>query len=87
MAAGGVGELVESDTGALVKPGSVNALAEAIHGIYESDRMRLGANARRRVLGKYDWNLIIPELIAQYAGLFASRQRAELEAGLSYATD
>jgi alpha-1,6-mannosyltransferase len=87
MAAGGVSELLDSDTGLLVKPGSVTALEQGIRDLYDSDRMRLGANARRRVLEKYDWNLIIPQLIAQYANLFAARQRAELEAGLAYAVD
>jgi alpha-1,6-mannosyltransferase len=87
MAAGGVSELVDSNTGALVKPGSAAALAEGIRHLYHSERADLGANARRRVLEKYDWNLIIPQLIAQYGSLFATHQRAELEAGLSYAID
>ncbi len=86
MAAGGVAELVDSDTGLLVTPGNAKLLADAIHDVFESDRALLGANARRKVLEKYDWRLIIPQLIAQYASLFASRQRAELEAGLLYAT-
>lgn len=85
--AGGVSELVEHDTGLLVAPGSVTALMDGIAGIFEGDRALLGAAGRCRVLERYDWNLIIPQLIGHYAGLFAARERAELEAGLSYAAE
>ncbi|HEX2530498.1 MAG TPA: glycosyltransferase family 1 protein [Burkholderiaceae bacterium] len=87
VAAGGVGELVEPDAGLLVRPGSVAALTEGIAGIYQCDLAALGAGGRRKVLEKYDWNLIVPQLIAQYGSLFAARERAELEAGLTYAID
>jgi alpha-1,6-mannosyltransferase len=87
MDAGGVSELVDQDTGVLVSPGSASALAEGIEYAYTRDCAVLGAQARQKVLQCYDWNMIIPQLIAQYAHLFAARQRAELEAGLAYARE
>lgn len=87
MAAGGVAELIDSDTGLLVAPGSASALAEGIRRIYRSDLEWMGANGRRKVLEKYDWNIIIPQLMTRYASLFAAHRRAELEAGAAYAVD
>jgi alpha-1,6-mannosyltransferase len=87
MAAGGVAELIGSDTGLLVTPGSASALAEGIKRIYRSDLEWMGANGRRKVLEKYDWNIIIPQLMTRYASLFAVHRRAELEAGAAYAVD
>jgi alpha-1,6-mannosyltransferase len=85
VAAGGVGEMVDRDSGLLVRPGSATALADGIADIYGCDRERMGANGRRRTVGNCDWRLIVPQLVAQYAGLLAARERAELEAGLAYA--
>lgn len=87
VAAGGVAELVNSDTGLLVTPGSSRALAEGIRQIYKKNLQELGANGRRKVLEKYDWQMIIPQLMKQYASLFAAHQRVELEASASYAID
>lgn len=87
VAAGGVAELVTGDTGLLVQPGSAAALMEGLKNMYDCDRAQLGANGRRIMLEKYDWNLIVPQLVAQYANLFAAHERAELEAGLSYAAE
>jgi alpha-1,6-mannosyltransferase len=81
VAAAGVAELVDRDTGLLVEPGSAAALAAGIEQIYHEDIELLGANARRKTLEKYDWNTIIPQLMRRYARLFAAHQRAELEAG------
>jgi alpha-1,6-mannosyltransferase len=79
--------LIGSDTGLLVTPGSASALAEGIKRIYRSDLEWMGANGRRKVLEKYDWNIIIPQLMTRYASLFAVHRRAELEAGAAYAVD
>lgn len=79
-AAGGVGELVTSEVGLTVKPGSVQALAAGIDKLYRSDRARLGANARRIAVGKYDWNVIIPQLFLQYSSLLGAPFRAALAA-------
>lgn len=86
VAAGGIGELVDQDTGLLVRPGCAEAMAEGIAAIYDSNLARLGENGRRRAVEIYDWSIIVPQLVAQYASLLAARERAELEAGLSYAT-
>jgi alpha-1,6-mannosyltransferase len=85
--AGGVAELVKEDAGLLVKPGSAAALAEGIEALYQKDLVALGANARRRALLQYDWNIVIPQLIAKYANLFAAQQRAEFEAEGDYVID
>jgi alpha-1,6-mannosyltransferase len=85
VAAGGVGELVDSDTGLLVKPGSANALAEGIQQIYENDLERMGTNGRHKMVASYDWDMIVPQVMKQYSSLFAAHQQAELEAGTSYA--
>jgi alpha-1,6-mannosyltransferase len=87
VAAGGIGELVESDTGILVPPGSAAALAEGISHMYEKDRVPLGDNARRKTLERYDWNAVIPQLVAHYTNLFTARRRAELGMKHLYAPD
>jgi alpha-1,6-mannosyltransferase len=71
--AAGVGELVERDTGVVVEPGSAPALADGIERLYRAERESLGANARRKVLEKYDWDRIMPQLMQRYARLLATR--------------
>ena len=85
--AGGVRELVDHDTGLLVPPGSAAAIAEGIVAIYDRNRERLGAQARQKVVQHYDWHIIFPQLLAQYARLFATRQQPGLAADLSLAAD
>jgi alpha-1,6-mannosyltransferase len=87
VAAGGVSELITHDTGLLVEPGSAAALADGIRLLYRRDLASLGANARRLILEKYEWRLIIPQLMTHYASLFAARQRAELDAEATYVVD
>ncbi len=77
---GGVSELVEPGTGILVQPNSVSQLCEGIEAIYRCDMAELGKNALRHAREQYDWNRIMPQLLQRYAGLLASRERAELEA-------
>ena len=77
---GGVAELVDPSTGILVEPNSVAQLCEGIDAIYRCDMAQLGKNALRRAREQYDWNHIMPQLLQRYAGLLASRERAELEA-------
>ena len=77
---GGVAELVDATTGILVEPNSVAQLCDGIDAIYRSDMAQLGKNAVRRAREQYDWNHIMPQLLQRYAGLLASRERAELEA-------
>ncbi|PWF54620.1 glycosyltransferase family 4 protein [Massilia glaciei] len=77
---GGVAELVDPDTGILVAPDSVAQLCEGIEAIYQSDREALGQNACRKARANHDWNQIVPQLLGRYAGLLATRERAELQA-------
>jgi len=86
-AAGGVGELVESDTGLLVQPDNASALAEGIHDAYQQDRALVGANARRKALERYDWNAVIPQLVAHYGRLCGARGHAEIDMAHSYVPD
>lgn len=87
VAAGGVRELIDADTGLLVPPDNAALLATGIEALFQRDLPALGANARRKMVEKYDWDIIVPQLITRYAGLLASHQRAELEAGAAYATE
>ncbi|HEU4375894.1 MAG TPA: glycosyltransferase [Telluria sp.] len=84
---GGVAELVDPQTGLLVRPDSAASLAEGIDAIFRQDLAALGANARRKAQEHYDWNLIMPQLMNRYGGLLASRQRAEFDAERACATD
>jgi alpha-1,6-mannosyltransferase len=89
VAAGGVGELVESDTGILVPPDNAAALAEGISYLYDDDQTRavLGASARRKTLERYDWNAVIPQLVTHYTTMFSARRRAELKSKHLYVPD
>lgn len=84
---GGVAELVDEQTGLVVRPDSAASLAEGIAAIFCRDLAALGRNARRKAQDHYDWSLIMPQLLNRYGGLLASRQRAEFDAELICATD
>ncbi|NML62232.1 glycosyltransferase family 1 protein [Massilia sp. RP-1-19] len=77
---GSVAELVEAGTGILVEPNSVARLCEGIDAIYRCDMDQLGKNALRHARARYDWHHIMPQMLQRYAGLLATRERAELEA-------
>lgn len=85
--AGGVRELVDCNTGLLVPPGNATALAEGIVALYDNDQEQLGAQARQKVVQHYDWQIIFPQLLAQYARLFSTRQQPGLAADLILAAD
>lgn len=87
VSAGGVAELVDQQTGLLVKPGSSASLAEGIAALYEKDLRMLGENGRRKVLEYFDWNVIVPQLIAHYTNLLGVRQNAEMEREASYVVE
>jgi alpha-1,6-mannosyltransferase len=84
---GAVAELVDGQTGLLVRPNSVDSLAEGIDAIFLQDLAALGANARRKAQDQYDWNRIMPQLLNRYGGLLASCRRAEFDTGRICATD
>ena len=85
VAAGGVAELVDSSNGMLVTPGSSAALAHGIGELFRRDLAQLGRQTRALVCRRYDWNLIVPQILGRYGSLFASRQRADLEARIAFA--
>lgn len=86
MAAGGVAELVDEETGSLVPSGCPRVLAEAIDAMYERDLAQLGRNARRKALEQYDWHHTIDKLVTVYESLCASPHRA-YQTDFSYAVD
>ncbi|MBK4737433.1 glycosyltransferase family 4 protein [Noviherbaspirillum pedocola] len=85
--AGGVAELVDGQSGMLVEPGSVDALAQGIEDIYRRDMRSLGAMARERMLCHYDWSRVMPQLIHHYSSLVGANQHAALEVRPRYAID
>jgi alpha-1,6-mannosyltransferase len=77
---GGVAELIDAGTGLVVRPDSAASLGEGIAALFGADMARLGANARHKACGHFDWNRIMPQLLERYTGLLASRRRAEPDA-------
>lgn len=77
---GGVAELVDSETGILATPNSVDSLANAIEAIYGRDMARMGQAARRKAEAQYDWNEILPQVLGRYDSLLAAYPRAPLAA-------
>lgn len=70
---GGVAELVDADTGLLVRPDSVDSLCQGIAALFGRDLEPLGRNARRKAQERYDWNRVMPQLLGRYQGLLAAR--------------
>ena len=75
---GGIAELVDKSTGVLVAPNNLDSLCAGIEDLFRQDRAQLGANALRKARDHYDWDRIVPQLLDRYAGLLASRGRAEV---------
>ncbi|MBC7684297.1 MAG: glycosyltransferase family 1 protein, partial [Bdellovibrionales bacterium] len=78
--AGGVAELVDDSTGVLVAPNNVGSLAAGIEAVFRRDLGRMSMAASNKARNHYDWNTIMPQLMNRYAGLLATRERADLEA-------
>ncbi|WP_332675179.1 glycosyltransferase [Aromatoleum sp.] len=70
--AGGLAELVDDEVGAAVcaEPGRGlgAALAEAVTGLFARNLAPVRAAARRRAR-QYDWERVLPEIVARYAAL------------------
>ncbi len=77
---GGVAELVDDASGILVQPNCVDSLCVGIDAVYRQGLAARSEAAWRKAREQYDWNRIMPQLMRRYAGLLASRARAELEA-------
>ena len=67
--AGGLAELVDAETGVLVRPNCPASLAEAIRHAAECDLAALGANARRKVEASFGWETVFPQLLMHYCKL------------------
>lgn len=80
VAGGGVAELVDEDSGLLVRNGSSTALAEGMRRLFRSDLRALGENGRRRMLVHYDWNCVMPQLMQHYTSLSNASMRSTLPA-------
>jgi alpha-1,6-mannosyltransferase len=87
VAVGGVNELIDNDTGVRVAPGSAVALADGIATLYERDLRAMGEQARRKVLDRYDWSRVIPQLMRHYTGLFAAHRHADFGMETQYVPD
>jgi alpha-1,6-mannosyltransferase len=74
MASGGVAELIDNDTGLLVRPGSSTAIAQGVRKLFRADLRAMGAAGRKKMLTQYDWNRIMPELMAHYARIISKHQ-------------
>jgi alpha-1,6-mannosyltransferase len=85
--AGGLSELIEDDAGIRVQPGSSMALAEGIAVIYRQDLAALGAVARRKVLGGYGWERVIPQLMEQYGTVLGAHRQLDFGFNASYVPD
>jgi alpha-1,6-mannosyltransferase len=79
---GATAELVDERCGVLVEPNSVESLCAGIETMYRQGLEERAQAALHKAGQHYDWNTIMPQLMRRYAGLLASRQRAELETEL-----
>jgi alpha-1,6-mannosyltransferase len=73
---GGVAELIDTETGILAEPNNVANLAGAIEAIFQRDLGRMGQAARRKVVERYDWNEILPQVLKRYDALLGGHPYA-----------
>ena len=71
----------------LVAPNDAGALAEGIAAIYRRDLGALGRRARRRMVERYDWDVVMPQVVRHYASLTGSPQLAYAAEESKYAID
>jgi alpha-1,6-mannosyltransferase len=82
--AGGVSELIDERVGMKVPPRRPEALQRAICELFERDWDALSRNARTHAVNGYDWNAVMPGLIAHYRSARiarADRTTASVPAG------
>lgn len=87
MAAGGVAELVDSDSGMLLPSNDVDALIDGIRAIYRRDLRAMGACARSRMVAHFDWDVVMPQLLRHYARLTVGAPLAYGAGERKYAAD
>ena len=73
---GGIAELVDERTGVRAEPGSADSMAAAISSVYGMDRKAMSASARAKAVAQYDWQVIMPQLMARYESVLASARHA-----------
>jgi alpha-1,6-mannosyltransferase len=71
--AGGVSELIDHGVGVKVPPLQPDALYQAICELFQRDCSALSRNARAHAVNGYDWNAVMPGLIAHYHGARVAR--------------
>ncbi|WP_241673147.1 glycosyltransferase family 4 protein [Lacisediminimonas profundi] len=64
---GGVAELIDDSCGVLADPNHTGSLAQGIRRLYARDMAAMGHAARARVSRLYDWQVIMPQFLRQYA--------------------
>lgn len=84
-AAEGLGELVDDSVGVGVERGDDAAFAEAIEACFARDRQAMSAAARARA-EQYDWNCVMPQLMARYRRLLGRRAEQALSPPLPLST-
>ena len=70
---GGVSELVDEGVGIRVPALQPAALHAAIVQLFQRDLGALSRNARRRAVSRFDWNAVMPGLVAHYHGAWLAR--------------
>jgi alpha-1,6-mannosyltransferase len=68
---GAVAELLDEGAGVVVEPGSAAALCEGVDALYRQGVAQMGEQARRTACPRYDWDRILPQLLARYRALLA----------------
>ena len=71
----GLGELVDDSVGVGVPRGDAASFAEAIEACFSRDRESMGMAARARA-EQYDWNCVMPQLMARYRQLLGRHAEA-----------
>jgi alpha-1,6-mannosyltransferase len=79
--AGGVRELVDASVGIRVRPCDASAMAAGIDALFASDAKSRGRLARARAVRDYDWNVVMPSIVAYYRA--AQRQTDRLQPAIS----
>lgn len=64
--AGGIRELIDDEVGIRVRPRDPRAMAEGIDALFAAHPGTLGARARERAVARFDWNAVMPDIVAHY---------------------
>jgi alpha-1,6-mannosyltransferase len=84
---GGIAELVDATCGMRAQPDSASSMAGAIEALFATDIAALARNARLRAADHYDWNTIMPQLMARYEGALATFPHLEPAGSRGYVAD